>query len=122
MYRLAWTYQGGIGGNIAPVYSGNSSNPVLIGASDLFTNYGCIIVSLCVRDSSCTTPASAIRPTSAIIVLFAIADHGTNTAGAAVDYAAQLCAAACGLQHHYWNDLGVNSHSPHLDGIKAFGL
>ncbi|MBK8659954.1 MAG: T9SS type A sorting domain-containing protein [Bacteroidetes bacterium] len=116
-FTYTWTIQGSIGGNIAPVYSSSANDTILIGASDLFANYGCVIISLCMQDSTgCTTCLSDTAYTNAIVCYSAF-DTIQTQPGQLLIMLPNYVPQHVGFSIITWNDLGGQQSAPLIDGM-----
>lgn len=68
-FTFTWTIQGSTAGNnITPTHTSTASDTVLISANDLFANYGCLFITLCMQDSTgCNTCIMDTANTTAIV-------------------------------------------------------
>ncbi|MFN8322738.1 MAG: T9SS type A sorting domain-containing protein [Chitinophagales bacterium] len=67
-FTYSWTISGSVSGQIIPIDTSLTGDTVLISSNDLFSNYGCIIITLCIQDSSgCSNCMSDTANTNAII-------------------------------------------------------
>lgn len=67
-FTYNWTVNGSANGPITPIQANSTNDSILIGINDLFANYGCLYISLCISDSSgCTNCVLDTAFTDAII-------------------------------------------------------
>lgn len=67
-FTFNWTITGTLSGAITPLQVSAAGDTILISSADLFTNYGCIIITLCIQDATgCTNCLSDTAYTNAII-------------------------------------------------------
>lgn len=68
-FTFTWTIQGSTAGNpITPTHTSTAGDTVLISANDLFANYGCLFITLCMQDSTgCNTCIMDTANTTAIV-------------------------------------------------------
>jgi Secretion system C-terminal sorting domain/Kazal-type serine protease inhibitor domain len=61
-FTYSWNIQGAGGGSINPIYTSTNSDTIVIGSVDLFNNFSCVIVNLCMTDAvgcfTCMTDTS----------------------------------------------------------------
>jgi hypothetical protein len=68
-FTFTWTISGSLAGNpITPMHISTSGDTVLISSNDLFANYGCLFITLCMQDSTgCNTCIMDTANTTAIV-------------------------------------------------------
>jgi hypothetical protein len=68
-FTFTWTISGSLAGNsITPAHTSIAGDTVVISSNDLFTNYGCLFITLCMQDSTgCNTCIMDTANTTAIV-------------------------------------------------------
>ena len=51
-FTYTWSISGGGGGQVFPIYSSLANDSILISSIDLFNNFSCVIINLCMTDGS----------------------------------------------------------------------
>lgn len=68
-FTFTWTISGSLAGNpITPAHTSTAGDTIVISANDLFANYGCLFITLCMQDSTgCNTCIMDTANTTAIV-------------------------------------------------------
>jgi hypothetical protein len=116
-FTYTWTIQGGQGGNITPIYSSTTGDTVLVDASDLFANYGCVLISVCMQDSTgCTNCISDTAYTNAIVCYSAF-DTAETQPGQLMIMLPNFVPQHVGFTLITWEENGQQQSAPLVNGI-----
>lgn len=116
-FTYTWTIQGSQGGNITPIYSSTTGDTVLVGASDLFVNYGCVLISVCMQDSTgCTNCISDTAYTNAIVCYSAF-DTTETQPGQLMIMLPNFVPQHVGFTIITWEENGGQQSAPLVNGV-----
>lgn len=119
-FTFTWTVSGGLSGNIVPIDTSLAGDTVLISSNDLFSNYGCIIITLCIQDSTgCTNCMSDTANTNAIICYSSFNWQETQPGQMMISLNNPV-PDFMGFTIVTWTDSSGNQSAPLLGGMTLF--
>ncbi|MCW5908260.1 MAG: T9SS type A sorting domain-containing protein [Chitinophagales bacterium] len=119
-FTFNWTITGTLSGPITPIHVNAGGDTVLIASNDLFANYGCIFITLCIQDSTgCSNCISDTAYTNAITCYSGFNWQETQP-GQMIIVLTNPVPDFMGLTVVTWTENGNNQSAPVIGGTSSF--
>lgn len=115
-FTFTWTINGSLSGSIIPTTINAAGDSLLIGVNDLFANYGCIYISLCITDSTGCTNCLLDTAFTEAIICYSGFQSDTLQPGSSLLTLANPAPEVVGISIATWEQDGQSQSTPIING------